>query len=90
MFSTLCSKLCVKKNNKGRFKIQPSYTVDYEINLEVLEKYTESVDNHWVHLIGGCKDINDLPNDLKEQVVKCFPRFFEEYPQYQNAECLNY
>ena len=62
----------------------------YEINLEVLEKYTESVDNHWVHLIGGCKDINDLPNDLKEQVVKCFPRFFEEYPQYKNADCLNY
>lgn len=76
----------VLSKNKERF--HPSYKVDYEINLEVLEKYTANIDNHWMHLIGGCNDINALPADLKELVIKYLPRFLKQYPQYENEQCL--
>lgn len=87
-FQLYVQNYALKNNNIGRFRIQPLYDVDYEVNLNVLEKYTESVDGHWLHLISGCNDINELPYDLREQVVKCIPFFLEQYPQYENAECL--
>ena len=64
----------------GCFKL---YVENYE-----LKKYTDDIDNYWAHLIGGCRNINNLPNDLKELVLQFLPRFFEQFPQYKEAECL--
>ena len=87
-----CFKLYVEnyelKKYGSTFNLKPSYEVDYEIDLDVLKKYTDDIDNYWAHLIGGCRNINNLPNDLKELVLQFLPRFFEQFPQYKEAECL--
>lgn len=73
---------------KSQSKIMPSYDVDYKIDcLDVLQKHT-TVDDYWVHQISGCDNINDLPVYLQELVLQYLPRFFEKYPIYRDAECL--
>ena len=75
-------------NSTSKFKLEPSYPVDYEIeSIEELQKYTD-VDNYWLHLIANCNSINELPEYLKKLVIQYLPRFFKEYPQYEDAECL--
>lgn len=73
---------------KSQSKVEPSYDVDYEIDcLDELQKHT-TVNDYWVHQISGCKHINDLPTYLQKLVIQYLPRFFEKYPMYKGAECL--
>lgn len=84
--------LAKNKNNRNKLKLGPSYAVDYEIAPEVLELLQESckgsVSEVWYHQISGCQDINELPEYLKNLVIQYLPRFFEEYPEYADDECL--
>ncbi len=80
-------------NDDMKIKVQPSYKVDYEISEDIILGLKESalsnnIDNIWYHKISGCKNINDLPEYLIKLIVQFLPRFFEQYPQYTNEECL--
>lgn len=81
--------------HKSQNKILPSYKVDYEISKDIIseiEKSTQSnnIDEIWYHKISGCKNINELPDYLKELITQYLPKFFKEYPQYKNSEYLKF
>ncbi len=72
----------------GTFGIWSENKVDYTIpDIEKLFEDT-SIENYWVFKIAACKNINDLPEQLKELVIQYLPRFFAQYPKYKDAECL--
>lgn len=82
-----------KCSGVGRFNLNPSYKVDYEIAdeiLEYLEKTTEeeNIDSYWHMQIGSCRNINNLPPYLQQLVIQFLPRFLAQYPQYKDAKCL--
>ncbi len=74
-------------------KLQPSCQVDYELDAETvlfLQNTLNSgdIENVWYLRISGCKDINELPDELKRVVRQFLPRFFEKFPEYEDANCL--
>ena len=75
-----------------RFKIQPSYNVDYEISEEIIKELEKSceggIDEIWYHYISSCRNINDLPDYLQKLTILYLPKFFKQYPQYENHFCL--
>ncbi len=80
-------------SNDSRFKLQPSYEVDYEISEDIIAGLQQSVeigniDEIWQHKICVCDNINNLPDYLQKLVIQFLPKFFSQYPQYQNADCL--
>lgn len=78
----------LKITGGGKLKLQPSYNVDYVIeDIDLLKKHNE-INDYWVFKIGGCRNINELPVFLRKLVVQFLPRFFQEYPQYRDVECL--
>lgn len=83
----------LSKQSYSELTIKPSYDVDYEIEdsiLEYLEKSysSENINDIWQHKIAGCKNINELPFELKQLVNQFLPRFFLQYPQYRCEESL--
>ena len=78
----------LKKCGGGKFHIQPSYEVDYEI-LDVESLYADTTfEEFWVHRVGNCRTINHLDPCLKKLVLQFLPRFFEQFPEYRFEECL--
>ncbi len=76
-------------NENSKFKVQPTYKVDYEIPEEIINELKKSYENDdinkiWCHLISGCRNINDLPDYLQKLVIMYLPRFFKQYPQYKD------
>lgn len=81
------------EKNNTKFKIKPSYAVNYEIPESILTNLKKSVesddiDNIWYHQISGCKNINELPDYLQKLIAQYLPMFLKQYPQYNNADCL--
>lgn len=74
----------------GKWKLGPSYNVDYEIEEEIIfELYAaKDMSSWWYYQILNCTNINELPLYLKKLLKQFLPRFLFEYPEYQNAECL--
>lgn len=64
--------------------LKPSYPVDYEI--ENVEQFRD--DEPWALEISKYQNINDLPGSLKKLVIGYLPRFFKDFPEYRDAECL--
>lgn len=82
---TYVSNYVLKGNKYG---IQPTYKVDYVIE-KVEELYTtNNIKEYWVIQVDICRNINDLPEHIKRVVVQYLPRFFAEFPQYRDADCL--
>ena len=80
--------LSKREKSGNRILIEPSYPVDYEIqNLEQIVS-CDSAENYFLHRICECRNINDLPVELKELVSQYLPRFFAEYPKYKDEKCL--
>ena len=78
----------VLAKNENPLGIEPSYAVDYEIKDVERLFDSKSIYDQWIFQIADCRDINELPPDLKELVVQFLPRFFAQYPEYETAECL--
>lgn len=83
----------LSKSDKGEWKIEPSYNVDYEIEEEIISELYRTLEakdcrSFWYHQVEFCTNINELPLYLKKLVEQFLPRFLSEYPQYQDAECL--
>lgn len=78
----------VAKNGGGKFHLKPSYPVDYKI--EDIDKIisARSIDEYYVHVISGCKNINELPEPIKKLVIQYLPRFFAKWPEYASEKCL--
>lgn len=74
----------------GKWKLEPSYNADYEIDEETIDELYSPKDMYhwWYYQIISCTNINELPLYLKKLLKQFLPRFLSEYPQYQNAECL--
>lgn len=83
----------IYRSGGGKHKLSPSYNVDYEIEEEIISEVSGSYENGdiqsiWYIQVSACRNINDLPLYLKKLVKQFLPRFFQDYPQYQEAECL--
>lgn len=83
----------LSKSDGGKWKIEPSYNVDYKIEEEIISELYRTLEakdicNIWYHQVEFCTNINELPLYLKKLLKQFLPRFLSEYPQYQNAECL--
>lgn len=83
----------LKKNGGGKLKLQPSYEVNYEISEEIIAELKktlkgENVSDIWYMKIAGCRNINELPLQFQKLIMQFLPRFYEEYPQYADIDCL--
>ncbi len=80
------------KCNGGRFKLNPSYDVDYEIPEAVLSYIQTTTDKEikelWYMKIASCRNINELPEQLQVLIELILPRFYTVYPQYEDQKCL--
>lgn len=78
----------LKKYNNTKFSLEPTYTVDYEI--EDIDSFflQASASDNWVLKITACENINQLPPHLKKLVIQFLPRFFEKYPEYATHKSL--
>ncbi|MEY8367552.1 hypothetical protein AALA24_02175 [Anaerovoracaceae bacterium 42-11] len=80
------------KCNGGKFKPNPSYNVDYEIPEAVLSYIQSTRDKGlkelWYMKIAGCRNINELPEQLQVLLELVLPRFYADYPDYENESCL--
>lgn len=80
--------LSKEQSQQGGFNLKPSYVVDYEIqNLDNI-LFMQSLEDYYVHIIIGCRNINDLPLDLRNLAEQYLPRFFADYPEYKDEKCL--
>lgn len=78
----------IKQSGGGKFHLKPSYPVDYEIDDIDKILSDSSLDGYYAHKISGCKNINELPNDIKKLVIQYLPRFFARWPEYAAEKCL--
>ncbi|MDD6233089.1 MAG: hypothetical protein PUA89_10305 [Frisingicoccus sp.] len=80
------------KVKTGRLKISPSYEVDYEISDEIIRYINLTLEREdcffWYFQIAACNDLSEVDEPLKSLVIQFLPKFFEQFPEYKNAECL--
>lgn len=84
----------LKKNGGGKLKLKPSYEVNYEIPEEILAELQKTLESGdiseiWYIKIASCRNINELPSQFQRLIVLFLPRFYKEYPQYVDEDCLN-
>ena len=83
----------IAKQGGGRYKLSPSYEVDYNISDEIIKYIEENVqecgiENLWYNKIAAYKNVNNIPSPLRELVVQYLPRFIAQYPKYKDAPSL--
>lgn len=78
----------LEKQNNTIFSLEPTYTVDYEIE-DIDRLFSQaSTSDYWALKITACENINQLPSHLKKLVIQFLPRFFETYPEYATHKSL--
>lgn len=80
-------------------KVPQALAVDYEIDSSIMSYIEESLQGDleahkndanfvWYVQIMRCEDINTLPEPLQKLVLQYLPKFFAQYPEYENEPCL--
>lgn len=62
---------------------------DLKESISELKNHTNYGD-YWLNSVIECKNINDLPEYIKNIAKKYMPNFFSKYPQYKNKKALKF